>query len=63
MKFNLKNQPKYPHSIGYDKKADEWFEGFFLQTIPRLLKRLDSYKTSIPVDIALQIVREELLGE
>jgi len=28
-----------------------------------LLKRLDSYKGCIPVDVALQIVREEILGE
>jgi hypothetical protein len=45
------------------RDVEEWFEGFFLETIPRLLKRLDSYRGCIPVDVALQIVREEILGE
>jgi len=69
IKFNLKNRPKinnsddplkrYNHSVD----SEEFFEGFCLQTVPRLLKRLDSYRGCIPVDVALQIVREEILGE
>jgi len=30
---------------------------------PALKMELDSYKGCIPVDVALQIVREEILGE
>ena len=72
MKFNIKNRPPTlkpnDHHCGdYDwinpQDAANWVEGFCLQTVPRLLKRLDSYKGCIPVDVALQIVREEILGE
>jgi len=68
IKFNLKNRP-YPKTGNMDRTlflkrdVEEFFEGFCLQTVPRLLKRLDSYKGCIPVDVALQIVREEILGE
>lgn len=51
---------KYLTFIGEESK---WFEGFFLDTIPRLLKRIDNFKDSIPVDVANQIIREEILGE
>ena len=69
IKFNLKNRPKINHSddplkrYNHSVDSEEWFEGFYLETIPRLLKRLDSYRGCIPVDVALQIVREEILGE
>ena len=63
IKFNLKNRPKKVVYQDEQKEMNVWFEGFYLQTIPRLLKRLDSYRGCIPVDVALQIVREEILGE
>lgn len=77
MRFNLKNRPKceecqYGGGYGCDAKdhddpnicpKEHWFEGFEGKTISTVIHRFQTYKDTIPVDIAIAIINKEILGK
>ena len=49
--------------LQYLVDSNAWFKNFENTTIPYLLMRIRSFKDTIPIDIAVQIIKGEVLGE
>lgn len=72
---NLRDKPDFPKMVQlpednipqevlqYLIDSNAWFRDFEQKTVPHLLIRIRSFKDAIPIDIAVRIIKEEILGE